>query len=281
MRKLKFLAAICAIFCIAASPASASLTKEQALKVWGEVGQSTGLSSLPFSFKESIVPNAWVTSGKSVTVTTGLLEMLETEDELYGVLAHEAGHVKLRHAGKTVSRQIGTSILTSVISSLIGGVVSPVANVGVSLASAGYSRQQEIESDDYAVKLAFKNGKNMAGLYTALQKLAEHNKTEPSGFNSHPPDERRLLHVRNMILSLDKSAVIPGEENKEEKEYISQAARYSAAANAIQQELNRQAKYGANKENNAGQPAVSNTAEPLPQNGVNMPAENGVQQNTQ
>ncbi|MDO4953267.1 MAG: M48 family metallopeptidase [Synergistaceae bacterium] len=281
MRKLKLIAAICAIFCTAVSPASASVTKEQALKVWSEVGQSTGLSSLPFSFKESIVPNAWVTSGKSVTVTTGLLEMLETEDELYGVLAHEAGHVKLRHADKTVSRQIGTSILTSVISSLIGGVVSPVANVGVSLASAGYSRQQEIESDDYAVKLAFKNGKNMAGLYTALQKLAKHNKTEPSGFNSHPPDERRLLHVRNMILSLDKSAVIPGEENKEEKERISQAARYSAAANAVQQELNRQAKYGANTENNAGQPAVSSTAEPLPHNGVDLPAENGVQQNAQ
>ncbi len=281
MRKLRLLAAICAIFCTAASPASASLTKEQALKVWSEIGQATGLSSLPFSFKESIVPNAWVTSGKSVTVTTSLLEMLETEDELYGVLAHEAGHVKLRHAGKTVSRQIGTSILTSVISSLIGGVVSPVANVGVSLASAGYSRQQEIESDDYAVKLAFQNGKNMAGLYTALQKLAKHNKTEPSGFNSHPPDERRLLHVKNTILSLDKSAAIPGEENKEEKERISQAARYSAAANAVQQELNRQARYGANRENNAGQPAVNNTAAPLPQNGANPPAENGAQQNAQ
>ncbi len=281
MRKLKLFAAICAIFCTAASPASASLTKEQALRVWSDVGQATGLSSLPFSFKESIVPNAWVTSGKSVTVTTSLLEMLETEDELYGVLAHEAGHVKLRHASKTVSRQIGTSILTSVISSLIGGVVSPVANVGVSLASAGYSRQQEIESDDYAVKLAFKNGKNMAGLYTALQKLARHNKTEPSGFNSHPPDERRLLHVKNTILSLDKNAAIPGEENKEEKEYISQAARYSAAANAVQQELNRQAKYGANRENNAGQPAVNDTAAPLPQNGVNTPAENGAQQNAQ
>ncbi len=190
-----------------ATPAFAALTPLQAKKVWSEVAPAAGFEELPFYCKASITPNAWVSSGKAVTVTTGLLKILDTEDELYGVLAHEAGHIKLNHHGKTIGRQVGRSLLSSVLTSLVGGVTGYAANVGVSLVSAGYSREQEIEADDYAVNLAAGNGKNPAGLYNALYKLSKYHKTEGSGFNSHPPDDRRLLHIKNTIKKLSLSGI--------------------------------------------------------------------------
>ena len=45
-------------------------------------------------------------------MTTGLLNMLDTEAELYAVFAHEAGHVRLNHMHKSASRGAGLSILS-------------------------------------------------------------------------------------------------------------------------------------------------------------------------
>lgn len=190
-------------------PAQASLSAQQAESVWTEVAAATNLTSLPFGVKEDETPNAWVTAGQSVTVTTSLLQLLDTEAELYGVLAHEAGHVKMNHSMKNIGRKVGTTVAVSVLNSLFGGVAGNVANIGASLASAGYSREQEIQSDDFAIRLAYENEKDVTGLYCALLKLSKVNKTEPSGFNSHPPDERRLLHIRNTIKSLRGNILIP------------------------------------------------------------------------
>lgn len=39
-------------------------------------------------------------------------------------------------------------------------------------------------------------------------------RTQPSGFNSHPPDERRLLHIRNEILRVKPNAKFPDGSEK-------------------------------------------------------------------
>lgn len=199
MKKIMSTIAILLVF---ACPVQAALTPQQALKVWQEVARPTELTYLPFGLKDSITPNAWVTAGKSVTVTTGLLNLLDSESELYGVLAHEAGHVKLKHSNNAVGRAVGKAVVVSVLGSLFGSAVGNAASIGTDLATAGFSREQEIAADDYAVKLAFDNGQDMTGLYYALKKISQVHKTEPSGFNSHPPDERRLVHIKNTITAL-------------------------------------------------------------------------------
>lgn len=191
--------------------ASAKLTHEDARQVWSEIAKETDLTKLPFSVKEEKIPNAWVANGESVTVTTGLLNLLATKEELYGVLAHEAGHVKLNHYGNTVSKNAGLSIGAAILGNLLGGGLGGVAvNVGANLAAAGFSREQEVAADDYSVKLAHDNGRDPVGMYSAMQRLSAYGgKLEPSGFNSHPPDERRLLHIKNEILKYNPDAKIP------------------------------------------------------------------------
>ena len=194
----------------------ARLSSEDAKAVWSRVAKATELTDLPFTVKQETIPNAWVANGSSVTVTTGLLELLDTQAEWYGVLSHEAGHAKLNHYENTVKRGVGLSVAAALFGKLFGGgIAETAAGVGANLAYAGWSREQEVEADDYSVHLAHKMGENPVGLYSALLKLSKSGKRgEPSGFNSHPPDERRLLHLRNEILSLNPKAKFPDGSEK-------------------------------------------------------------------
>ena len=188
----------------------AAISHESAKRVWNQVAVPTELTSLPFSIKEESSPNAWVTNGESVTVTTGLLNLLDTDAELYAVFAHEAGHVKLNHMQKSQTRGTGLSIAASLLSHFLdSGIGDIAAGIGANLVNSGWSREQEIEADDYSVALAHKNGVDPVAMYSAINKLAKVNKTEPSGFNSHPPDERRLLHIKNTILKIKPDAKFP------------------------------------------------------------------------
>lgn len=212
MKKIILAAAAVLFFAL---PACAAISAEDAKNIWDKVAQATDLTELPFSVKEEESPNAWVTNGSSVTVTTGLLKVLDTRAELYGVFAHESGHAALKHYESTVSRGTGLSVAASVLGNLLGGIAGAAANVGANLAYAGWSREQEVEADDFAVHLAHKTGEDPVGLYSALLKMiAKGGRTQPSGFNSHPPDDRRLLHIRNEILSLNPKAKFPDGSEK-------------------------------------------------------------------
>jgi putative metalloprotease len=120
--------------------------------------------------------------------------------------------VVLKHYSGRVSNAAGIGIASILLGKALGDNTIGKAAVGVAveLATAGFSREQEVEADDFAVDLAFKGGKDPTGLYTSLERLALFGgKTDPSGFNSHPPDERRLRHIRERILAKDPEIVIP------------------------------------------------------------------------
>ncbi|MDR1481368.1 MAG: M48 family metalloprotease [Synergistaceae bacterium] len=208
------------IFCAALSACSgawAGINENTVRRAWRDVTYAAKMELLPLSIKEDKSPNAWVTAGQSVTVTTGLMELLESRAEIFGVLAHEAGHAKLGHYEKRVSNAAGIGLATAVLGYVIGD--STLANValgiGSNLATAGFSREQEVAADDFSVDLAFSGHSDPTGLYTALRRISIFGgETTPSGFNSHPPDERRLKHVKERILSKKPDAVFKEIEKK-------------------------------------------------------------------
>jgi len=62
------------------------------------------LKSKPFDFHfylaDSEEPNAFALPGGYIYVTRGILPLMQTEDELAGVMAHEIIHVMQRHSVK-------------------------------------------------------------------------------------------------------------------------------------------------------------------------------------
>ena len=192
-------------------PAEAEISEEQVRHAWREVTRIAEMDELPLDVKDEKAPNAWVTAGKSVTVTTGLMKLLEREEEMFGVLMHEAGHAKLGHYESRVKNSVGIGLLALVLSEALDSTLGDIAaGVGAGLATAGFSREQEVAADDFATDLAFKGEKDPTGLHTALERMAlAGGKTQPSGFNSHPPDDRRLQRIKNRILERDPDAVFP------------------------------------------------------------------------
>ena len=193
------------------SAAHAAITENMVREEWRRVSRAAGMNELPLTIKEEKEPNAWVTAGESVTVTTGLMNLLQKREEIFGVLSHEAGHAKLGHHESKIKNAVEVSLAAALLGKLIGDdtIGRAIIGAGANLATAGYSREQEVEADDFAIDLAFIAGEDPTGLYTALQKLSSYGKTSPSGFNSHPPDERRLLHLKNRILEKNRAISIP------------------------------------------------------------------------
>ncbi len=182
------------------TPASAQFTEEGVNNVWQRVAKTAGLEYAPrVNIENKKEPNAWVSFSLdkySVHITRGMLNLLKTDDQLAGILSHETGHIKLGHYKETMGRNLLWVLLYKAIGN--DGTAGNALGLGLSLAESGFSREQEVEADDYGIRLAAKAGYDPWGLVQSLEIMEKAGyETTPSGFNSHPPTERRLIHVRN------------------------------------------------------------------------------------
>lgn len=209
MRKtIRQFAATAILLLISAAPLHASIDPGSVAVIWKNLSATAALDDAgPVNIEDKKEPNAWVSFNMnkySVHATTGLLDTLRNENELAGVLAHEIGHIKLGHYKETVNRSLLWLLLYKALGERkLGGV--DVLGAGIVLAEAGFSREQEIAADDYGVSLAAKAGYDPWGLYNAFLSMKKAGyKTSPSGFNSHPPTERRMIHIKNTTEALAK-----------------------------------------------------------------------------
>lgn len=201
MKRKFFCAFLASLF--VCSCAQASITNETVEAAWARIAKADGFKAVKINYENDDSPNAWVNfkseKNYSVHVTAGLMKILNSEEEIAGVLGHEIGHVRLGHYKKGVSRNVGWAILNTALGRIggIGGAVAQAAgNVGMNLAESGFSRGQEVEADDYGVTLLKKAGYDPKGLYRAMKAFADNKYvTQPNGFNSHPPTARRLKHL--------------------------------------------------------------------------------------
>lgn len=112
------------------------------------------------------VENAFATLGGNIIVFDGLFDLLQTEDGLAMVLAHEIMHVKHRDAVKGMMRALGLLLLSAGVQS--GGYVDGVVNFGL----AGYSREQEEKADLEAVAVLGKVYGHAGGAQEFFRSLA-------------------------------------------------------------------------------------------------------------
>lgn len=210
-RKIFIVLTVLCVAFLLTGEANADISEDVVRQAWKEAAELAEIPELPLDIKDEKAPNAWVTSGQSVTVTTGLMKVLEREEEMFGILSHEAGHAKLKHHESGAQNALIVGGLALILGKALDSSLADVAvSIGAGLATRGFSREQEVEADDFAVDLAFKGGKDPTGLYTALERMVNYGgATQPSGFNSHPPDERRLKHIKDRILARDPKAVFP------------------------------------------------------------------------
>jgi predicted Zn-dependent protease len=170
-----------------------------------------------FSFQivDQPEPNAFAIPGGGIYVSRGLLVLLEREDELAGVLAHEIAHVTQRHSAKQQRKGILPGLLSlpgevvgNVVSENLGALINvPIDTVGGAWLSR-YSRGQESESDRLGIRTAAQAGYDPAALADMLLRLEQDAASQSSKerkfsiFDSHPMTETRLKDIRNRSAAL-------------------------------------------------------------------------------
>jgi len=154
---------------------------------------------------DMIEPNAFALPGGYIYVSRGLLALVNSEDELAGVVGHEIGHVAARHSVQKISRQGPFALITNFVSGItgffvpfVGNVLGGIGNFAQSLVFSPYSRSQESEADKVGQEMAAKAGWNPEGLATFLNTLGREESLlndgprRPSFFDSHPATPDRV-----------------------------------------------------------------------------------------
>ena len=161
------------------------------------VGQSMR-QYVPYEFKiiDTDMVNAFAAPYGHVYVTTGLLDFADSEDEIWGVVGHEIGHVTYRHSMSSVKRgflyQIGLAVLGTQNRS-----AADFGGIGLGLLALKYSRDNELQADDMGRTLAYGGGHDPRGSVEFFRRLKDkYEKKKPSSlsvmFATHPPTANRI-----------------------------------------------------------------------------------------
>lgn len=161
---------------------------------------------LEFRRSDTLGANALALPSGIIVVTDRLVEMAASDDELIGVLAHEMGHVRHRHALRHVLQNSATGLLVAAITGDITSITSLSATLPTALIDASYSRSFEMEADDAAVEYLRGRGIPLNSYTTMLGRLeAEHRrKSGETGtkrkslgdyFSTHPVTEERIRRI--------------------------------------------------------------------------------------
>ncbi|MBZ5525236.1 MAG: M48 family metalloprotease [Acidobacteriia bacterium] len=154
--------------------------------------------------------NAFALPGGHIFIGKGLIQLMESEDELASVLGHEVEHVDHYHCNERVSVEARLRNLP-----LSGLIALPIE-----LFEAGYSKEQELEADRDGTALAVMAGYSAQGaidMFEAFDRLYQRVESKPQSpdqelskvaietitgyFRSHPLPQERVQQIQSLIAS--------------------------------------------------------------------------------
>ena len=181
-------------------------------KIAVQSGLSNSSSDFTVTLLDSSINNAFAIPGGYIYTTRQLVELMNNEAELGGVLGHETAHVALRHSAQRQSNSTKNQIV-GILGAILSGVVlggnSQVGQLlqkgflqGSQLLTLKFSRKQESEADAYGVQYLRRAGYDPRAMSTVLQSLANQNALDaklmgtsdqvPAWASTHPDPASRV-----------------------------------------------------------------------------------------
>ena len=155
-----------------------------------------------FYIVEDPSPNAFALPGGKIFFHTGMLELMDSEAELAGVMAHEIAHSVLSHGYKKIGEAALANTGRNLISSFAGKEVGSIASIGEKLLNQSFSRDKEKQSDILGLRVLDAAGYSADGLYNVMAKLAQleqKGSLTDSLLSSHPASEKRMEYLEELI----------------------------------------------------------------------------------
>ncbi len=167
----------------------------------------------------SDAPNAFVSRGRRMFLTTGLLRRTTHPRQVIGVLAHETGHIAGGHLARLDSmlRDAQTPVLMSVVIGAVVGTLSGDPGAAIATIGAGqhlaeaqllsFTRTQERSADRAAVHFLDRAGQSSRGLLEFMETLEEYqslfvSRKEQKRLSyrvTHPLTSNRIEFLRNHV----------------------------------------------------------------------------------
>jgi Zn-dependent protease with chaperone function len=162
---------------------------------------------------EKLGANALALPDGTIVVTDRMVRVVQVgpngfddtaKDRLAAVLAHEVGHIEHRHTARAMT---GSSLRAALSASLFGDFSAVAAGLPAVLSQMQYSREMELDADDYAVAQLRDQGASAIPLIEALEVLERQHPDESStprwmkntmGYMStHPATAERIRRLQD------------------------------------------------------------------------------------
>lgn len=151
--------------------------------------------------------NAFATPGGHIFITRGLLRCCKNEDAVAAILAHEIGHIQLKHGMQAIKKARTADALSTIATESVrvltlneasklvdafGGAISDITN----MVNNGYSRSFEYDADNAAQDILKRVGYDPNGLVEMLMVMGKTLKPDEGGFaRTHPAPQDRIDEI--------------------------------------------------------------------------------------
>jgi len=177
---------------------------ERAERILDEIVEVSDRSDLVYFIKiideEGI--NAVSLPGGFIYLFEGLMENIENDDQLAGVIAHEVGHITAKHGIKKLQASYGALILqiatVTADAHMAGGV-----NLALITLFTEYSQKAEFEADELGIKYMKKAGYDPKEMIKFLEIMKKEDDKKPlrkqSYWFTHPHIPERIANSNRVI----------------------------------------------------------------------------------
>ena len=124
--------------------------------------------------------NIFSSPGGYIYISRGLLTLVDSEDELAGLIAHQIAHITQRHASPVAglgsrstpaAMELPSDRVAEVVGADLAGLMTISIDAAGQLAVPPYSLAQESEADRLALEMSAKSGYDPAGLGLLLSRM--------------------------------------------------------------------------------------------------------------
>lgn len=185
--------------------------------------------------------NAFATRGRIMGINTGLILETDTPNQLLGVIAHEAGHIKNRHTLRDGASDAGMqpmlmSMALGALAAFAGEPGAGAALVGSSqyfgtLGALRYMQSQEGEADITAARALDRAGESGKGLVDFFENFRSQEVFSEARrfpyFRSHPLSGQRIEALRRPVEAM------PNYDKRDNPERLAQHALIQAKIRAF------------------------------------------------
>ncbi len=164
--------------------------------------------SFHFAVIDSPIINAYAAPGGYIFVTRGAMDLMQSEAELAGVLAHEISHVTERHIVKALKIKAQDDSIEGSLGRVVGSsgssanvIFDQAVNKAVEiLFSKGLQREDEFNADERGIILTSVAGYDPEAYYQYLKRIKPLVEKNHGQLNkTHPPLSDRMKKLQVVI----------------------------------------------------------------------------------